>query len=75
MPQLCVLGRRIIYFFGLEVVLIAVVVGSVPPDAASLDSVVKLENLALEIYKLFLERYNSLYYVISVKFVLYYNIR
>ncbi len=59
----------------MEVVLIAIVVEPVLPDAASLDSVVKLEDLALEIYELFLERYDSLCYVVDVEFVLYRNIR
>ncbi len=75
MPQLCVFRRQVAHFLESEVVPIAVVVGPVPPNAASLDSVIKLEDLALEIRKLFLERCDSLYYVVSVEFVLRRDIR
>ncbi len=74
MLQLYVFRRQVAYFLKSEVVPIAIVIGLVLPDAASLDSVIKLKDLALEIYKLFLKYRDSFYYVVSVKFVLYYNI-
>ncbi len=75
MLQLYVLRHQVTHFLKLEVVLIAIVVEPVPPDAASLDRVLELENLVLQILELFLAHCDSFYYVVSVKFVLYCNIR
>ncbi len=75
MLQLRILGRQITHFLRPEVVLITIVVGSILPDATPLDRVLKLENLVLQILELLLTYYDSFYYVVSVKFVLYRNIR
>ncbi len=75
MLQLYVLVHRVIHFLELKVVLITIVVRSIPLDIASLDKVLKLENLVLQIFELFLIRSNRLYRVVSVQLILYYNIR
>ncbi len=74
MPQLHVFGRRITHFLRLEVIPITIVVGSVLLNATPLNRVLKLENLVLQVFELFLARYNGFYYIVSVKFVLYYDI-
>ena len=66
MLQLYVLVCQITYFLRSEIVPITIVVGSVLPDAASLNRVFKLENLILQILKLFLVYSDRLYYVVSV---------
>ncbi len=75
MPQLHILVCWVTHFLGLEVVPIIVVVGSVLPDAASLDRVFELENLVLQILKLFLVYSDRLCRVVSVQLVLYCDIR
>ena len=62
------------HFLKLEVISIAVVVEPILLNAASLNKVLKLENLVLQIFELFLTRYDSFCYVVSIKFILRYNI-
>ncbi len=66
MPQLYILVHQVTHFLKSEVVPITIVVGSVPPNAASLDKVLKLENLVLQILELFLMRGDRLCRVVGV---------
>lgn len=57
--------RRVIYFFGVDI-LNALVVRSVLPIASTLNSVVDLEDLLTKVYELTLESSDSLCNVVSV---------